>query len=104
MAKTDTHEKHDSHDPKKYETHKTPAPVAPPAHAAPVVATHAPVATPVAKRDPTKTIGIESGVEGEYLYIDAPDPGEHSRLVVIGDQSFEHTLTDGDGVWIYRRM
>lgn len=63
------------------------------------------VADPVVeKRDPTKTIGFESGVHGEYLYIDAPAGWERDRSISYSNGHYEHTLDDRDGVWIYRQM
>jgi hypothetical protein len=68
------------------------------------------------KRDPFKVIGLESGVPGEYRYVEVPAAFEvdrdadgklinvHVRRILFEGANFEHTAEDGDGCWIYRQM
>lgn len=55
-------------------------------------------------RDPLKTVGLESGIPNEYLYIDAPSDWNKDRVLHYAGQRHEHTAVDGDGCWIFRAM
>lgn len=71
----------------------------------PVKAAPVPVVEPPpVPRDPTKTIGLESGIHGEYLYLDAPPEWHRDTRILYNGQNYEATATDRDGCWIYRTM
>lgn len=62
------------------------------------------VEPPPVTRDPTKTIGLESGIHGEYLYLEAPPEWHRDSRMLYGGLNYEHVSDDRDGCWIYRAM
>lgn len=78
-------------------------------------------ATPPVTRDPLKAVAIETGIPGQYRYLDGDEldasgafesavkaDGEviqtHARTMAVGGKHYEHTHEDADGCWVYRQM
>lgn len=56
----------------------------------------------VTTRGRLTAVGLDRGRNGQFDYIDLPQPYGPERQIAVDGQTFEHCSEDLDGVWLYR--